>query len=334
MSEQATQTASPAIVDQLPKLAPVIEKLRAFRLPASDRYDAAELTETVLYARLAERNLFLGVNKMSANGQMLRRKAPSPIDSHEHKFVGTEMPFDRMRTDFGKAMQSVNGHIIFTNHTPTEQMPGAVRDFFGISGKVEMTRNQFANLLAECHPVVTREEMDELQETIGQVYKSSLDLCIPLVMAMMRATNPKSEDFAKVHGEETEGLREMISSGLTNRFSFDALILAATRAVLNGSPETRREDVLYFLTRAGYHRVGLTAKGLTEKFDARKFVDATFAKVVAMSTQDLEAIAKDENKKQLHSLELQDHTAGHVHGPDCNHGHDHAGHVHGPNCKH
>jgi hypothetical protein len=25
---------------------------------------------------------------------------------------------------------------------------------------------------------------------------------------------------------------------------------------------------------------------------------------------------------------------GHVHGPDCNHEHDHSGHVHGPHCNH
>lgn len=25
---------------------------------------------------------------------------------------------------------------------------------------------------------------------------------------------------------------------------------------------------------------------------------------------------------------------GHVHGPHCNHGHDHHGHVHGPGCGH
>lgn len=30
-----------------------------------------------------------------------------------------------------------------------------------------------------------------------------------------------------------------------------------------------------------------------------------------------------------------DHSHDHVHGPDCNHGHDHDhGHVHGPDCNH
>jgi uncharacterized protein YecA (UPF0149 family) len=34
------------------------------------------------------------------------------------------------------------------------------------------------------------------------------------------------------------------------------------------------------------------------------------------------------------STKPQGAAASHVHGPDCNHGHDDHGHVHGPHCNH
>jgi MoxR-like ATPase len=170
-------------------------------------------------------------------------------------------------------------YMICATMNPVEQegtysLPEAMTDRFAVLIDLGyLPRNQEIQMLTDIlrnkrksmdrvQKVVSTAELLEMREVVEEIAAQTSDAVIAYVVDLVRATRPKDESFAKVHGEAAEKLGKAIQYGASPRAFIWGTYLAASHAFFNGEDVVTIDHIKSVIGPVLNHRVILQAAAM------------------------------------------------------------------------